>query len=80
MSPEQGPALAIEATALGRDRRLGFAARIGGFRLRAVAFTTALNDRLLIAAIVALAGGLLALALVRGSDFVTHGGGDAAAA
>ncbi len=34
------------------------------------AFTSALNDILLIAALVALAGGLLALALVRGSDFV----------
>ena len=34
------------------------------------AFTSALNDLLLIAAVVAIAGGLLALALVRGSDFV----------
>jgi EmrB/QacA subfamily drug resistance transporter len=38
-----------------------------------VAFTSALNDILLIAAIVAVAGGLLALALVRGSDFVVLG-------
>ena len=37
------------------------------------AFTAALNDILLIAAVVALVGGLLALALVRGSDFVAHG-------
>jgi EmrB/QacA subfamily drug resistance transporter len=37
------------------------------------AFTSALNDILLIAAVVAIAGGLLALALVRGSDFVAHG-------
>jgi hypothetical protein len=40
-----------------------------------VAFTAALNDILLIAAVIAIAGGLLALALVRGSDFVGHGAG-----
>ncbi len=39
------------------------------------AFTAALNDILLIAAVVAIVGGLLALALVRGSDFVAHGAG-----
>jgi hypothetical protein len=38
-----------------------------------VAFTSALNDLLLISAIVALVGGLLALALVRSSDFVVIG-------
>jgi EmrB/QacA subfamily drug resistance transporter len=38
-----------------------------------VAFTAALNDLLLIAAVVAIAGGVLALALVRGGDFVVHG-------
>ncbi len=38
-----------------------------------VAFSAAFNDILLIAAVVAVAGGLLALALVRGSDFVAHG-------
>jgi EmrB/QacA subfamily drug resistance transporter len=37
-----------------------------------LAFTAALNDILLVAAAVALVGGLLALALVRGSDFVTQ--------
>jgi predicted MFS family arabinose efflux permease len=36
------------------------------------AFTAALNDILLVAAVVAIAGGLLALALVRGSDFVAQ--------
>jgi EmrB/QacA subfamily drug resistance transporter len=35
-----------------------------------VAFTAALNDILLVAAVVAIAGGVLAFALVRGSDFV----------
>ncbi|HEV7884478.1 MAG TPA: hypothetical protein VGO81_12975, partial [Solirubrobacteraceae bacterium] len=38
-----------------------------------VAFTAALNDILLIAAVVAFAGGVLAFALVRGSDFVAQG-------
>jgi EmrB/QacA subfamily drug resistance transporter len=38
-----------------------------------VAFTAALNDILLIAAVVAFAGGVLAFALVRGSDFVAYG-------
>ncbi len=38
------------------------------------AFTAALNDLLLIAGVVAIVGGLLALALVRGGDFVVHGG------
>jgi EmrB/QacA subfamily drug resistance transporter len=37
------------------------------------AFTAALNDLLLIAGLVAIVGGLLAFALVRGSDFVVHG-------
>jgi EmrB/QacA subfamily drug resistance transporter len=37
-----------------------------------VAFTAALNDILLVAAVVAIVGGLLALALVRGSDFVVQ--------
>ena len=40
-----------------------------------LAFTSAFNDILLIAALVALVGGLLAFALVRGSDFVVHGAG-----
>ena len=39
------------------------------------AFAAALNDILLIAAVIAIVGGLLALALVRGSDFVGHGAG-----
>jgi EmrB/QacA subfamily drug resistance transporter len=38
-----------------------------------VAFTAALNDILLVAAVVAIVGGLLALVLVRASDFVGHG-------
>jgi EmrB/QacA subfamily drug resistance transporter len=38
-----------------------------------LAFTAALNDILLVAAVVAIAGGLLALALVRASDFVGQG-------
>ena len=38
-----------------------------------VAFTAALNDILLVGAVVAVVGGLLALALVRASDFVGHG-------
>jgi predicted MFS family arabinose efflux permease len=37
-----------------------------------VAFTGAMNDILLVGGIVALAGGALALLLVRGSDFVTY--------
>jgi len=37
------------------------------------AFTAALNDILLVAAVVAIVGGLLALALVRSSDFVAQG-------
>jgi EmrB/QacA subfamily drug resistance transporter len=37
-----------------------------------VAFTGAMNDILLVGAIVALAGGVLALLLVRGRDFVTY--------
>jgi EmrB/QacA subfamily drug resistance transporter len=40
-----------------------------------LAFTAALNDLLLIAAVVATVGGLLSLALVRGSDFVAQGPG-----
>jgi hypothetical protein len=39
------------------------------------AFTAALNDLLLIAAVVAFAGALLAFAFVRESDFVAHGAG-----
>ncbi|MEA2153969.1 MAG: hypothetical protein QOE11_109 [Solirubrobacteraceae bacterium] len=38
-----------------------------------VAFTSALNDILLVAAVIAVAGGLASLALVRGSDFIGHG-------
>jgi EmrB/QacA subfamily drug resistance transporter len=38
-----------------------------------VAFTAALNDILLVGAIVAFVGGALALILVRGRDFVTYG-------
>ncbi|MEA2271570.1 MAG: hypothetical protein QOI98_278, partial [Solirubrobacteraceae bacterium] len=38
-----------------------------------VAFTAALNDILLVAAVVAFVGGVLAFALVRGSDFVAQG-------
>jgi EmrB/QacA subfamily drug resistance transporter len=37
------------------------------------AFTAALNDILLVGAVVAIVGGVLALALVRRSDFVPHG-------
>jgi hypothetical protein len=39
------------------------------------AFAAALNDLLLIAAVVALAGAVLAFVLVRGSDFVAHAAG-----
>jgi EmrB/QacA subfamily drug resistance transporter len=42
------------------------------------AFTAALNDILLVAAVIAIVGGLLALALVRGSDFVAQGAPPAA--
>ena len=45
-----------------------------------VAFTAALNDILLVGGAIAFAGGLLALALVRGSDFLGHGPPPAAAA
>ncbi|MEY2442079.1 MAG: hypothetical protein QOJ46_1505 [bacterium] len=45
-----------------------------------VAFTAALNELLLIAALIAIVGGALALALVRGSDFVAHGPGPPAPA
>ncbi|MDQ1686846.1 MAG: hypothetical protein QOC82_3583, partial [Frankiaceae bacterium] len=38
-----------------------------------VAFTAALNDILLVGAVVAIAGGLLAFALVRASDFLGQG-------
>ncbi len=38
-----------------------------------VAFTAALNDILLVGAVIAVLGGLCALALVRASDFVGHG-------
>jgi MFS family permease len=44
------------------------------------AFTAAMNDILLVAAIVALTGAVLALALVRGRDFVTYGAREAAPA
>ncbi len=44
------------------------------------AFTSAMNDILLVAGIVALTGALLGLVLVRGSDFVTHGAPEPAAA
>jgi hypothetical protein len=37
------------------------------------AFTSAMNDILLVGGIVAFAGAFLALVLVRGSDFVTYG-------
>jgi hypothetical protein len=39
-----------------------------------------MNDILLVAAIVALAGAVLSLALVRGRDFVAYGAREAAAA
>jgi EmrB/QacA subfamily drug resistance transporter len=44
------------------------------------AFVSALNDILLVGGIVALAGAILALLLVRGSDFVTYGAPEPAAA
>jgi EmrB/QacA subfamily drug resistance transporter len=44
------------------------------------AFASAMNDILLVGAIIALAGALLALVLVRGSDFVTYGARETAAA
>ena len=44
------------------------------------AFAGAMNDILLVGAIVALAGAVLSLVLVRGSDFVAYGARDAAAA
>jgi EmrB/QacA subfamily drug resistance transporter len=43
-------------------------------------FTSAMNDILLLAALVALVGAALALVLVRGSDFVTYGAPEAAPA
>jgi hypothetical protein len=43
-------------------------------------FTSAMNDILLVAALVALVGAALALVLVRGSDFVTYGAPEAAPA
>jgi EmrB/QacA subfamily drug resistance transporter len=45
-----------------------------------VAFTGALNEILLVAAIIAFTGAVLGLALVRGSDFVTYGAPEPAAA
>jgi len=44
------------------------------------AFASAMNDILLVGAIIALAGGVLALLLVRGRDFVAAGAREAAAA
>ena len=44
------------------------------------AFATAMNDILLVAGIVALAGALLSLVLVRGRDFAAYGAREAAAA
>ena len=44
------------------------------------AFASAMNDILLVAGIIALVGAVLALVLVRGSDFVTYGAGEPAAA
>jgi EmrB/QacA subfamily drug resistance transporter len=44
------------------------------------AFAAALNDILLVGAIVAFAGAVLGLALVRGSDFVTYGAAEPATA
>jgi hypothetical protein len=43
-------------------------------------FVSAMNDILLVAGVVAFAGAALALALVRGSDFVTYGAREAAPA
>ncbi len=78
-----GTAAAPDADELGRAVASGGARQViaaapPGSRPRVeqaihVAFTAALDDILLIAAAVALIGGLLALALVRGSDFVAHG-------
>jgi hypothetical protein len=44
------------------------------------AFASAMNEILLVAAIVALTGAVLALVLVRGSDFVSYGAPEPAAA
>jgi hypothetical protein len=44
-----------------------------------VAFTSALNEILLIGAVVALVGGALGLALVRARDFVFQPGAESAA-
>ena len=45
-----------------------------------IAFTSGMNDILLVAGIVALAGAVLSLVLVRGRDFAAYGAREAAAA
>jgi DNA-binding transcriptional regulator YdaS (Cro superfamily) len=68
--------IARAVTAGGARRAIGAAPASSRPRLEHAihaAFTAALNDLLLIAGVVAIVGGLLAFALVRGSDFVVHG-------
>ena len=83
-----GPALAQTPVA-GKASQIAHAVAAGGAgkvvasvppgqRLQASAaihsaFTSAMNEILLVAAIIAFAGAALGLLLVRGSDFVTHG-------
>jgi EmrB/QacA subfamily drug resistance transporter len=72
----RGDGLAHAVSAGGAPQALATAPAAARPRLEQAihaAFTAALNDILLVAAIVAIAGGLLALALVRGSDFVVQG-------
>jgi len=90
-----GPALA-RTPAAGKSEQIAHAVAAGGAgqvtssvpagqRVQAttaihVAFVSAMNDILLVAGIVAIAGAALGLLLVRGRDFVTVGGPEAAPA
>jgi EmrB/QacA subfamily drug resistance transporter len=55
-------------------------ARPGASAAIHVAFTSAMNDILLVGGIIALAGAMLAFVLVRARDFATYGAGEPAAA
>jgi EmrB/QacA subfamily drug resistance transporter len=71
----RGDGLAHAVSAGGAPQAIAAVPAIARARLEHaihVAFTAALNDILLVAAVVALVGGALALVLVRGSDFVTQ--------
>jgi EmrB/QacA subfamily drug resistance transporter len=75
-SAGRGNDLAHAVSAGGTPRAIGAVPPTARPRLEHAihaAFTAALNDILLVAAVVAIVGGLLALALVRSSDFVTQG-------